>query len=410
VVCVTAAEGAINESRVITTKLAVWLFPALDPMQLMTRLLDLQELRWASDRSQAGEVRTSGTISLRAPRNAKIPFAKEGIMRSAFAFLLLLLSSQLCYSQRGGGQLSGHVREERTNVPLQSVTLEVLSAGTRAASPIVSGMDGEFQFPFLRDGDYYIVASQKGYDTVTVQVSIVAGSASPVLIDLAKHAAKEPSSPEDSVSARQLSIPDKARESFEKGRKLLYQKSEPEKSILEFQQAVDQFPTYYEAYTQMGVAHYRLAKFPEAEKELRKAIAISAGKYPDALFLLAEMFNDQGRFGEAEPLARQAIAAGATSRHGHLELARALVGLKRGTEAEASALQAKALKPDDPQIYLVLANAHIQQQKFTDVVQDFDEYLKLARNAPGSDQIRQRRDRMRNALQQAAPKSNAPEH
>jgi tetratricopeptide (TPR) repeat protein len=328
-------------------------------------------------------------------------------MRSGFVFLLLLLSTALCFSQRGGGQLSGHVREERTNVPLQSVTLEVLSAGTRAASPVVSGMEGEFQFPPLRDGDYYIVASKNGYDTVTVQVSILAGSASPVLIDLHRHDAKEPSSPEDSVSVRQLSIPAKARESFEKGRKLLYEKSEPEKSISEFQQAIDQFPPYYEAYTQIGVAHYRLAKFSAAEKDLRKAIEISAGKYPDALFLLAEMLNDQGRFGDAEPLARQAVEAGPTLGHGDFELARALIGLKRGPEAEASALQAKELRPDYPEIYLVLANAHIQQQKFGEVVQDFDEYLRLAPNAPGSDQIRQRRDRMRKALQNAASETSA---
>ena len=84
------------------------------------------------------------------------------------------------------------------------------------------------------------------------------------------------------------------------------------------------------------------------------------------------------------------------------ELARALVGLKRGREAEASALQAKELKPDNPNIYLFLANAHIQQQKFAAVVQDFDEYLKLVPNGPGSDQIRQRRDRMRDALQRDA--------
>lgn len=329
-------------------------------------------------------------------------------MRSGFAFLLLLLSIQLCFSQRGGGQLTGHVREETTNVPLQSVTLEVLSAGARAASPVVSGMDGEFQFPPLRDGDYYIVASKKGYDSVTTQVSILAGSATPVVIDLPKHDAKEPSSHEDSVSTRQLSIPAKAQASFEKGRKLLYEKSEPEKSISEFQHAIDEFPTYYEAYAQVGIAHYRLAKFSEAEKDLRKSIAISAGKYPDALFLLAEMFNDQGRFGEAEPLARQAVEVGPTSWHGDLELARALLGLKRGNEAENSALQAKVLKPDNPQIYLVLANAHIQQQKLNNVVQDFDEYLKLAPNAPGSEQIRQRRDRMRRALQASPSASSAP--
>ena len=166
-------------------------------------------------------------------------------------------------------------------------------------------------------------------------------------------------------------------------------------------------PTYYEAYAQIGVADYRLARFPEAEKVLRKSIEISTEKYPDAFFLLAQMLNDQQRFSEAEPLARQSLAAGDSSWHGHFELARALVGLKRGPEAEASAIQARDLKPDNAQVYLVLANVHLQEQKFPSVVQDFDEYLKLAPDAPGSDQIRQRRDRMREALH-AQPQSPTP--
>ena len=107
-------------------------------------------------------------------------------MRSRFSLLLLLLSSQLCFAQRSGN-LSGHVREERTNVPVESVALDVLSSGTRAASPVMSGMDGEFQFPYLKDGDYYIVASKRGYDTVTISVSIIAGTAAPVLINLPRH-------------------------------------------------------------------------------------------------------------------------------------------------------------------------------------------------------------------------------
>jgi len=131
-------------------------------------------------------------------------------MRSRFSLLLVLLSTQLCFPQRSGN-LSGHVREERTNVPVESVALEVLSSGTRAAAPVMSGMDGEFQFPYLKDGDYYIVASKGGYDTVTIPVSILAGSAAPVLINLPRHDAKAPSGAGDSVSARELSIPDKAR-------------------------------------------------------------------------------------------------------------------------------------------------------------------------------------------------------
>lgn len=325
-------------------------------------------------------------------------------MRCRLAFLLLLLSTPIWFRQHADAQVSGYVREETTNTPLESVNLEILSSGTRAAPVAFSNIDGQFHFRGgLRDGDYYITASKEGYETATASASVMAGTSPTILIYMHKPHTDRQKSQGGEVSARQLAIPDSAREAFERGSKLLYEKSDPEKAISQFQHAIDEFPTYYEAYAQIGVADYRLSKLPEAETALRKSIGISASRYPDALFLIAEMFNDQQRFVDAEPAARQAVAAGDASWHGPYELARALVGLKRGAEAETSAMQAKELKPDNPNVYLVLANAHIQQRKYAEVVQDFDEYLKLEPKAPGSDQIRQRRDRMRDALQHATP-------
>jgi tetratricopeptide (TPR) repeat protein len=324
-------------------------------------------------------------------------------MRFHFALLLIVLTACLSTSQvRSGHQLGGYVREETSNTPIESVVLEILSSGQRAAPPAVSGTNGEFRFSALNDGDYNVVATKAGYDTTTMPVSIRSGTAAPVVVVLHKVEHLNDAQIPSSVTARDLGIPDKARQAFEKGRQLIYEKSDPRKAIEHLKLAIELFPNYYEAYTQIGVAYYRLNKFSDAERSLRKAVEISGEKYPEALYLLAAMFNDQERFADAEKPARMALAAGDSTWHGPYELARALVGLKRAAEAEASAVQARDLKPDNAQVYLVLANAHIQQQKFPAVVQDFDEFLKLTPSGPASDQIRQRRDRMRTALQRAA--------
>lgn len=96
-------------------------------------------------------------------------------MRVRIRLLLFFFPALHCWAQHGRHQLDGYVREEFTNVPVQSVALDVLSSGTRAAPATVSGMDGEFKIASLRDGDYYIIATKKGYDTVTTQASILAG-------------------------------------------------------------------------------------------------------------------------------------------------------------------------------------------------------------------------------------------
>jgi Tetratricopeptide repeat. len=65
------------------------------------------------------------------------------------------------------------------------------------------------------------------------------------------------------------------------------------------------------------------------------------------------------------------------------------------------------LKPDNANAYLVLANAHLQTRKYAEVIKDFDEYLKLQPNALGSADIRERRDRLQRALEEAQSKTSA---
>jgi tetratricopeptide (TPR) repeat protein len=177
---------------------------------------------------------------------------------------------------------------------------------------------------------------------------------------------------------------------------------------MEYQRAIQLYPSYFEAYTEIAVADYRLNKFQDSEAALQKAVDLSANKYLDALVLLAELYNDQRRFHEAEPLARQAVALEESSWHAHFALARALVGLQRGEEAEASASRSRDLKPDNSQVYLLLANAHMLQHHYFAVVQDFDAYLKVEPQGPQSENIRERRDRMQKELEDAPPQQPNP--
>ena len=172
-------------------------------------------------------------------------------------------------------------------------------------------------------------------------------------------------------------MPKKARADYEKGYRLLEDQNKPADSIPAFEKAVAAYPSYYEAYTELGIADSHVGKASEAEASLKKAIELSDGQFLQPLYVLAEVYNNQGKYQAAEPLARQAIAFDNSSWNGFLELARAQLGLKRIGEAETSAQQARELAPQTPQVYLVLANVHAIQQKYQTAVQDLDVYLKL---------------------------------
>jgi len=342
-----------------------------------------------------------------------MPFRKSSAMRYLIALLVLYTicsaPRSLAQGMSGSGHaINGFVREDGSNALVQGATLEIFASGSRVKPLVMSGTNGEFQFNELHAGDYSIVATKSGYETATLSVAVLLGSSPSVTILLRKSDSPPSANSAKTISVHQLSVPAKAREAFQSGQKLLQQDSQPAKAIAEYQRAIQLFPYYYEAYTEIAVADYRLNKFQDSEAALKKAIDLSSGKYPDAIILLAELCNDQRRFHEAEPLARQAVALDDSSWHAHFALARALVGLQRGEEAEGSASRSRDLKPDNSQVYLLLANAHMLEHHYFAVVQDFDAYLKLEPQGPQSENIRQRRERLQQELQDAPPHQPNP--
>jgi len=331
-------------------------------------------------------------------------------MRFRHAFLLLLTvfgARALPARELGEHTITGFVREEGNNNPIAGATLEISHSGNQAQAQVFSGMDGQFVFRELQEGDYVITAKKNGFDSASTSVFVRRTGVPQVTISLRRTAAAGVVDSGGPISAHQLQVPKKARAAYEKGHRLLEDKNNPASSIPAFEKAVKEFPSYYEAYTELGIANYHLSKVPEAEGSLKKAIELSDGKYLQPLYLLADLYNSQGKYQEAEPLARQAITLDNSAWNGFFELARSLVGLKRATEAETSALRARDLAPQNTQVYLVLANVHVLEQNYPAAVQDFDAYLKLNPNGQSSDAVRRTRDKLQKQVH-PPPGANPP--
>jgi tetratricopeptide (TPR) repeat protein len=201
-----------------------------------------------------------------------------------------------------------------------------------------------------------------------------------------------------SISAHQLSVPHKAHDEFEKGMTLIYLKADYHGAITQFQLAIKDFPTYYEAYAEEGNAYYQLQEMEHAEEALRKSVDLSSGQYADASFTLAALLTDKKHYEEAATTARRGISVDASSWRGPFELARALTALKQTEEAEKSAQQSRDMMPDNPPVYLLLANIHIQRKDYPALVRDLDDYLRLAPTGPGADQARKTREHVQTLL------------
>jgi len=307
--------------------------------------------------------------------------------------------------------VNGMVSDAVSHARLDFVKVELQSATGGVIGTTVTNNNGRFEFDNLGPGDYMVVVDQAGYRSESQRVEVFDSSVYGVEIELSKTADSENAagSGASTVSVRDLSIPPKAREDMQKGMVLLYGKSDYQGSLKAFQKAIQDFPGYYEAYAQIGVAYMRLADAANSEKAFRKSIEVSSDHYADAYVGLAELCLSQRRFDDAEPAARKAIEIDSKSWQANLELARALMELKRPAEAETNALAATKLKPDEPTPYLILANAHTQLQNGPALLDDLNHYLNLAPDGPFAQQARQERDQLQQALASRPPPPTAPQ-
>lgn len=322
---------------------------------------------------------------------------------------LLVLVPITCFGQEFQKKiLSGYIREEGSGHVITSVHLELQNAmGTPIANAYSDG-NGMYEFDDIGQGDCYVVAQHDGY--VTTREFVRPDGSGHVYKDIflrpeISGSASKSASP---VSEHQLSIPTKARETFDKGVQLIVEKSDYRGAVAQFEKAISKYPSYYEAYAAMGLAQDKLGDAAAAEASLRKSIDLSAEKYPQAMVDLASILNGRKRFNEAEPLLRKAIALDASSWRAQFELATALAGENRFKEALPCAISARDLKPDNAQIYLLLYNLHIESDDFPAALQDADSYLKVEPTGHMADRVRKMREQLQKAVQSAPNNSPQP--
>jgi len=308
--------------------------------------------------------------------------------------------AQLRTGSRQTFEIQGYVRDDSNQQPMENVKVDLRqSAGSPMATTFTHG-NGEFEFTNLGSGTYTIEVVVPGYDTYSESVTVFNSSVRGMGIFMTQPVTFASSTGGATISAHQLSAPHKARDEYDKGMFLMYRKSDYPGAIAQFERAIRDFPTYYEAYAQLGSAYLFLVQIAPAEAAFRKSVELSSGNFSQALFGLSGLLSVTKRPSEAEPFAREGIAVDPSSWRGPYELALALSGLKRMDEAEKSALQARDLKPDNPSIYLLLANIHMQQSNPQALSKDLDAYIKLVPTGPVSDQARKDRDQIQARLQE----------
>jgi len=345
----------------------------------------------------SGQQRHNAPLAIADRLYRALRWTKQG--GPPWLLLGLLVCTPIARAQIAGfdsqaGEIFGTVFVERDNRPIGGVIVNIRSLTGGPFVSVLTDWSGHFQVRGLNPGMYEIVVEEAGYEPTRETLQLLREPSPPLELYLKAGNSSPVRRTDYAVSVRELRIPVKARNAFEKGLERLA-KNDADGSRTQFLRAAATFPDYYEAYYHMGVADLRLGREEEAAQAFQKAIDLSGGRYAWAQFGLGLLLCRRGEYAEAETVIRKGLDVDGSPATGHLFLSVALFHLNRLEEAEKSAREALLRKPSFAWAYLMLADVHAHRGEYGMQLHDLDAYLKLEPDGPASKRVREVREVVR---------------
>lgn len=304
--------------------------------------------------------------------------------------LLGLPQSSVTQGSDHSGQAVVRVHDRISEEPLAQVRVQLIRFPDGVVGEQFSGSSGSVQFSGISVGAYTVRATLQGYEPGEAHVDFRNGDRALQTVDipLAPQKHEESGSPNGTVSAEALKIPENARKEFEHGSRLLNEKKDLSHSIDAFQRAIQMYPGYAEAYFLMGTAQVQAGASTAAEASLRKAIDLnarmSAPYYPLAVLLFGER-----RYAEEEKLLLEAQKLDAVDWRFPFELARCHAQQGHWDTALQYGLEAGGRDNVPPKVHLLLSDIYANSNRPREAVAELELFAKLDPSSAYMGRVRQ---------------------
>lgn len=326
-----------------------------------------------------------------------------------FPLLLIFLTApSLLYGQRTGtgGRVSGGVIDVQVRYASGApgprgihVRLESLEGGPAGDCETTEG--GRCQFNLTYSGVYLVRMSERGYKEVIVRVELIGTSRGYANLELKPIPGEAPTeSPQgesgESVSALDLSIPENARQEFEKGQSAL-KENKLDSGISHLRKAIKLYDAFPLAYTLLGSAYLEQKNWKEAETALQKATSLDS-KSAEAYLALGAVFNQAKDYPRAETALLRGLELKPDASGGHYELAKTYWAIGRWQEAAPHVRKAVSDMPDLASPHVLLGNILLRENNPQGALHEYQEYLKLDPNGSMAPGVRQMIEKIQKAL------------
>ncbi len=247
------------------------------------------------------------------------------------------------------------------------------------------GLDGKFRFKKIPEGTYTLAAAVARLGEMRKTVEVGPGFADAkgnVVVDVSFDRTVSWAK-RDTVSAVELSVPENARDEYEKAQDCLSRRDIPG-TIDHLKKAVEIAPQFAVALNQLGTIAYQTKQFSQAEEYFRAALKQDPDQYAPLVNLGGALLA-LGKDKEALAVNLEAVKTMPGDALAHSQLGKNYYYLGQFDDAVRHLKQAEALDPSHfslPQV--VLVNIYIKRNQIPEAIAEIEAFLKLH---PDSDMV-----------------------
>ena len=256
--------------------------------------------------------------------------------------------------------------------------------------------DGRFEFERIPKINYRLIATAPGFvfTMKEIDVNLFVDQAFVDLILASPSATPGQRRQRPGVLIKTDNLaPKAARKDREKGAMAL-KEQQLGRAREHFESAVRVYPCYARAQADLASVLILLQDLPPAERALRKAIECDAA-YLDAYFRLAQLLNNQKRFGESAALLKEPSSRAGSAWQLHYQMAVSHFGLGHYAEAEEEYRKVWSLNAQPPpEVHVELASVYLKEHAYEKAYTEMAAYLREATNSPSAPSIRKTMQQM----------------
>jgi tetratricopeptide (TPR) repeat protein len=320
-------------------------------------------------------------------------------MRGFPSFLILILTilATEASSAEVRYELSGKILQEDGS-PFPATKMEVVLHGavTPYHAQTLAGPGGQFKFKKLPAGTYTLIVyiPRVGEQRKTVEVGPSFADLKRVVEIKLLFGRENVLTKNQSVSAVELSVPERARKEFAQAQECTA-RQDIKGAIEHLKTAVEIAPQYVEAWNNLGTIAYQTKEFEQAEAHFREALKHDPESYFPLLNLGGTLLS-MGRYEESLPLNAQVVEMKPGDALAQSQLGQNYFYLGQLDAAEKHLKEAKSLDPGNfsyPQLFLL--QIYAKRNQVPEAISEMEEFLRLHPDSARAPRIRELRQKIR---------------